>query len=151
MLLLYLRIILFSVSDYRNTDPEYMTGSQGLWITFNCFTAHPDDEAASLGVQLEKRWNNMPIFIQDDNHTHCDDAFIDYKTNICRIAKVDPDYRKRPSIKETRLVLTNIKESDWGWYNCKVILPNRQTEKEENQQPVRLNPHLEIYDNFHSN
>ena len=116
---------------YRNNDPEHITAILGQTIDFNCHANFPNDEAVPYVVQWEKRGSDTPIFIWYDNYpTHCSDAFIDSKTNHCRIAKVDPDNKKGLGV--ASLNLTNIKESDRGWYNCKVVLLNRQPEKEKN-------------------
>jgi len=123
-----------TVLGYRNNDPEHITAILGQTIHFNCHANFPNDEAVPYVVQWEKRGADTPIFIWYDNYpTHCSDAFIDSKTNHCRIAKVDPDNKKGLGV--ASLNLTNIKESDRGWYNCKVVLLNRQPEKENNNQP----------------
>ena len=78
-------------------------------------------------VQWEKRGSDTPIFIWYDNYpTHCSDAFVDKATNHCRIAKVDPGNKK--GLGAASLNLTNIQETDRGWYNCKVVLLNREPE-----------------------
>jgi len=120
-----------TVFGYRNNDPEHITAILGQTIHFNCHANFPNDEAVPYVVQWEKRGSDTPIFIWYDNYpTHCSDAFIDSKTNHCRIAKVDPDNKKGLGV--ASLNLTNIKETDRGWYNCKVVLLNRQPDKEKN-------------------
>ena len=71
-------------------------------------------------LSLLSRYDNYP--------THCSNDFLDPKTNHCRIAKVEPGNRK--GLGAASLNLTNIQEQDRGWYNCKVVLLNRQPEKE---------------------
>ena len=60
----------------------------------------------------------------DNYPTHCSTDFVDLKTNHCRIAKVEPD--NRAGLGAASLNLTDIRETDRGWYNCKVVLLNRQ-------------------------
>ena len=52
---------------------------------------------------------------------------------------MEPGNRK--GLGAASLNLTNIQEQDRGWYNCKVVLLNRQPEKENDvsQQSVRVN------------
>ena len=72
--------------------------------------------------------NNIFLPRYDNYPTHCSNDFLDPKTNHCRIAKVEPGNRK--GLGAASLNLTNIQEQDRGWYNCKVVLLNRQPEKE---------------------
>ena len=71
----------------------------------------------------------LTSWLRYDNYpTHCSNDFLDPATNHCRIAKVEPHNRK--GLGAASLNLTNIQEQDRGWYNCKVVLLNRQPEKE---------------------
>lgn len=123
-----------TVLGYRSSDPEHITAILGQTVHFNCHANFPNDEVVPYVVQWEKRGSDTPIFIWYDNYpTHCSNDFLEPKTNHCRIAKVEPHNRKGLGV--ASLNLTNIQEQDRGWYNCKVVLLNRQPEKENDVHP----------------
>ena len=59
---------------------------------------------------------------------HCSDDFFAYHTNQCRIGIIELE--KRKELGEASINLTNIQESDRGWYNCEVVFLSREFEKE---------------------
>ena len=76
----------------------------------------------------------IPIFIwYDDYPTHCSEDFREKATNKCRVDHINQEYEDRQQRKLgiASLNLTNIQESDRGWYNCKVILLNRPSDQKQ--------------------
>jgi len=122
-------VCIVKVFCYSDRDPEHITAILGQSIQFNCHAHFPDDTPVPYVVTWSKKGSDLPIFIwYDDYPTHCSQEFRDMSTNSCRIDRI---HQGSPGLGVASLNLTNIQESDRGWYNCKVVFMNRPPEEEQ--------------------
>ena len=98
-----------------------MTVNAGDFIVFNCDVEFPEGKPVPYVVQWWKNGKELPVYIWYDTYpTHAD------KEYAGRVTKVDDD---NPTYGLASLNITNVTESDRGWYNCKVLFLNRGAEK----------------------
>jgi len=127
-LLFILLACIVSVLGYSDNDPEHITAILGDSIQFNCHAHFKDDLPVPYVVTWSKKGSDLPIFIwYDDYPTHCSAEFRDKATNSCRVSRVAEN---KLGLGVASLNLTNIQQSDRGWYNCKVVFLDRQPEQE---------------------
>ncbi|XP_064471157.1 protein turtle-like isoform X2 [Ornithodoros turicata] len=93
-------------------EPEHMTALLGQDVILHCPFEYPDGLPVPYLVQWHKKDHKIPIYIWYDGYPpHAAD-----------------DYRDRISLSgQSSLNLTNVREGDKGWYECKVFFLNRET------------------------
>jgi hypothetical protein len=123
---LYFIAVITTVVGYQDHEPVHKTAILGQTVQFDCQAHFPDDIVVPYVVTWSKKGVDLPIFIwYDDYPTHCSPEFKHKPTNSCRASRVKSGYK---GLGLASLNLTNIQESDRGWYNCKVVFLNRQPE-----------------------
>ncbi|XP_065214035.1 protein turtle isoform X3 [Planococcus citri] len=101
-------------SSYQ--DAMHITAILGESVVFNCPVEFPGDHPVPYVLQWGKKGKNIPIFIWYENYpTHSGEG---YEGRVSRVT-ADSPYGL------ASLNLTNIKESDQGWYECSVVFLNR--------------------------
>ncbi|XP_040065241.1 protein turtle isoform X1 [Ixodes scapularis] len=93
-------------------DPEHMTALLGQDVILHCPFEYPDGLPVPYLVQWHKKDHKIPIYIWYDGYPpHAAD-----------------DYKERISLSgQSSLNLTSVRETDKGWYECKVFFLNRET------------------------
>ncbi|XP_075748509.1 immunoglobulin superfamily member turtle isoform X4 [Rhipicephalus microplus] len=111
-LLLCLRSPQSDASGLPSQEPEHMTALLGQDVILHCPFEYPDGMPVPYLVQWHKKDHKIPIYIWYDGYPpHAAD-----------------DYKERISLSgQSSLNLTNVRESDKGWYECKVFFLNRET------------------------
>ncbi|XP_077524695.1 protein turtle-like isoform X4 [Amblyomma americanum] len=111
-LLLCLRSPQSDASGLPPQEPEHMTALLGQDVILHCPFEYPDGMPVPYLVQWHKKDHKIPIYIWYDGYPpHAAD-----------------DYKERISLSgQSSLNLTNVRESDKGWYECKVFFLNRET------------------------
>ncbi|XP_037516107.1 protein turtle isoform X2 [Rhipicephalus sanguineus] len=111
-LLLCLRSPQSDASGMPSQEPEHMTALLGQDVILHCPFEYPDGMPVPYLVQWHKKDHKIPIYIWYDGYPpHAAD-----------------DYKERISLSgQSSLNLTNVRESDKGWYECKVFFLNRET------------------------
>ncbi|KAL1483747.1 hypothetical protein MTO96_032981, partial [Rhipicephalus appendiculatus] len=99
-------------SGLPSQEPEHMTALLGQDVILHCPFEYPDGMPVPYLVQWHKKDHKIPIYIWYDGYPpHAAD-----------------DYKERISLSgQSSLNLTNVRESDKGWYECKVFFLNRET------------------------
>ncbi|XP_065563829.1 uncharacterized protein LOC136029401 isoform X2 [Artemia franciscana] len=100
------------------TNDEYsVTAMVGGNVILNCHIEFPDaGHPVPYVVQWEKKGLDVPVYIWYDGYpTHSASGFMN------RVSHLD----QNSGYGWASLNITNIKESDQGWYECKVVLLNR--------------------------
>ncbi|XP_053694924.1 LOW QUALITY PROTEIN: protein borderless [Sabethes cyaneus] len=100
--------------------PVYLEAKVGSYVILNCPVDFPKNDPIPYVLHWNK--DNRPVF------TLYDGKLNPYETFIGRVTLLNNDmvYGK------ASLNLTSIRESDNGWYECKVIFPNRVPNKRNN-------------------
>uniref|UniRef100_A0A1B6E797 Protein turtle n=1 Tax=Clastoptera arizonana TaxID=38151 RepID=A0A1B6E797_9HEMI len=97
-------------------DAVHITAILGESVVFNCQVEFPGDQQVPYVLTWEKKGLEIPVYIWYDGYpTHSGEGFED------RVSRVSPD----SPYGLASLNLTNIRESDQGWYECKVVFLNR--------------------------
>ncbi|XP_050542439.1 protein turtle-like isoform X2 [Daktulosphaira vitifoliae] len=108
--------VLVSTTGSTFNDAVHITAIVGESVVFNCQVEFPAEHPVPYVLQWEKKGLDIPIFIWYDNYpTHSGAGYEG------RVARVSPD----SPYGLASLNLTNIQESDQGWYACKVVFLNR--------------------------
>ncbi|XP_040167442.1 protein borderless [Anopheles arabiensis] len=124
---LLLAAVLIAVCGFGWTEgylddrqPVYLEAKIGSYVILDCPVDFPQDEPIPYVLHWNK--DNKPVF------TLYDGVLNAYETFIGRVTLLNNDilYGK------ASLNLTSIRESDNGWYECKVIFPNRVPNKRNN-------------------
>ncbi|XP_058817731.1 protein borderless isoform X2 [Topomyia yanbarensis] len=104
----------------EDRPPIYMEAKVGSYVILNCPVDFPKNDPIPYVLHWNK--DNKPVF------TLYDGILNSYETYIGRVTLLNNDlmYGK------ASLNLTSIRESDNGWYECKVIFPNRVPNKRNN-------------------
>ncbi|XP_070150036.1 protein borderless isoform X3 [Polyergus mexicanus] len=110
----------YSLVLEEDKEPTYLNAGVGEYAVFNCDLDFPHDTPIPYVLQ----WNRhkRTVFSWYDGHVTVDNA---YKDRIHLLDNIG--HHGQGSIN-----LTNIRESDQGWYECKVIFPNRTPNSRNN-------------------
>ncbi|XP_026814376.1 protein turtle-like isoform X5 [Rhopalosiphum maidis] len=108
--------VLVSTTGSTFNDAVHITAIVGESVVFNCQVEFPAEHPVPYVLQWEKKGLDIPIFIWYDNYpTHSGSG---YEGRVARVSQDSP-------YGLASLNLTNIQESDQGWYACKVVFLNR--------------------------
>lgn len=109
-----------SFAYLEDRPPVYLEAKVGAYVILNCPVDFPKNDPIPYVLHWNK--DNKPVF------TLYDGILNTYETYIGRVTLLNDDlvYGK------ASLNLTSIRESDNGWYECKVIFPNRVPNKRNN-------------------
>ncbi|XP_075152899.1 immunoglobulin superfamily member turtle isoform X1 [Haematobia irritans] len=133
-------ILLLTKSTYANNnipeDAVHITAILGEGVIFNCHVEFPNDHPVPYVLQWDKKvsetGSDLPIYIWYESYPeHIEDG---YKGRVSRVAPDSP-------FGSASLNLTNIKESDQGWYECKVVFLNRDPKQHKNGTWFHLDVH----------
>ncbi|XP_065332558.1 protein turtle isoform X2 [Cloeon dipterum] len=117
-------------------DAVHITAILGESVVFNCHVEFPGDHPVPYVLQWEKKVGDtgleIPIYIWYDSYpTHSGEG---YEGRVSRVASDSP-------YGLASLNLTNIRESDQGWYECKVVFLNRSPNSHKNGTWFHLDVH----------
>lgn len=113
-------------------DAVHITAILGESVVFNCPVEFPADHAVPYVLQWEKKGVEIPIYIWYDSYpTHSGEGYEG------RVSRVAPDSHYGLA----SLNLTNIRETDQGWYECKVVFLNRSPNSHKNGTWFHLDVH----------
>lgn len=121
-LLLFCQAFSYGLISEEDKERNYLTAGVGEYIVFNCDLDFPHETPIPYILQ----WNH-------DGHN----VFSWYDGEIT----LDPRYRGRIHLLDNELArgygqasinLTNIRDSDQGWYECRIIFPNRTPNSRNN-------------------
>ncbi|XP_039435202.1 protein turtle isoform X5 [Culex pipiens pallens] len=117
-------------------DAVHITAILGESVVFNCHVEFPGDHPVPYVLQWEKKVSEtgqeIPIYIWYESYpTHSGEGYEG------RVSRVSPD----SSFGAASLNLTNIRESDQGWYECKVVFLNRPPKQHKNGTWFHLDVH----------
>ncbi|XP_046664144.1 protein turtle-like isoform X9 [Homalodisca vitripennis] len=113
-------------------DAVHITAILGESVVFNCQVEFPADHPVPYVLQWEKKGLEIPIYIWYDSYpTHSGEGYEG------RVSRVSPD----SPYGLASLNLTNIRESDQGWYECKVVFLNRSPNSHKNGTWFHLDVH----------
>ncbi|XP_015173547.1 PREDICTED: protein turtle isoform X2 [Polistes dominula] len=121
-LLVFCQVFNYGLILEEETEPNYLTAAVGEYVVFNCDLDFPHETPIPYILQ----WNR-------DGHS----VFSWYDGTMT----LDPRYQERihflkdalsRGYGEGSINLTNIRESDQGWYECRVIFPNRTPNSRKN-------------------
>ncbi|XP_059471530.1 protein turtle-like isoform X2 [Neocloeon triangulifer] len=113
-------------------DAVHITAILGESVVFNCHVEFPGDHPVPYVLQWEKKGLEIPIYIWYDSYpTHSGEG---YEGRVSRVASDSP-------YGLASLNLTNIRESDQGWYECKVVFLNRSPNSHKNGTWFHLDVH----------
>ncbi|KAL0101927.1 hypothetical protein PUN28_018468 [Cardiocondyla obscurior] len=106
----------------EDKEPNYLTAGVGEYAVFNCDLDFPYETPIPYILQ----WNrdSHTVFSWYDGHVTVNNS---YKGRIHLLD--DAGHR---GYGQGSINLTNIRESDQGWYECKVIFPNRTPNSRNN-------------------
>lgn len=115
-----------SFSGYVQDDPEHFTANLGEDVILRCNFEFPENKPVPYVIQWQKQGIKIPIYIWYDGYPpHAGDG-----------------YEGRVSLAhQASLNLTNVHESDQGWYECKVYFLNRPPDSPKNGTWVHLDVH----------
>ncbi|XP_066142641.1 protein turtle isoform X2 [Euwallacea fornicatus] len=123
-------------------DAVHITAILGESVVFNCQVEFPEGHPVPYVLQWEKKsrtlieyflkGQDIPIYIWYESYpTHSGEGYEG------RVARVNPD----SNYGAASLNLTNIRESDKGWYECKVVFLNRSPNQHKNGTWFHLDVH----------
>ncbi|XP_035721778.1 protein borderless-like isoform X1 [Vespa mandarinia] len=121
-LLVFCQVFNYGLILEEETEPNYLTAGVGEYVVFNCDLDFPHETP-------------IPYILQWNRDGHGVFSWYDEEMTL------DPRYRGRIHLLEDSLSrgygqgsinLTNIRESDQGWYECRVIFPNRTPNSRKN-------------------
>ncbi|KAG5685106.1 hypothetical protein PVAND_014304 [Polypedilum vanderplanki] len=113
-------------------DATHITAILGESVIFNCHVEFPGDHPVPYVLQWEKKGQETPIYIWYESYpTHSGEGYEG------RVSRVSPD----SPFGAASLNLTNIRESDQGWYECKVVFLNRSPNHHKNGTWFHLDVH----------
>lgn len=131
-LLLLLLINLPVTCHQDHQDAVHITAILGESVVFNCQVDFPEDIPVPYVLQWEKKGQDIPIYIWYESYpTHSGEG---YEGRVSRVAPNSP-------YGAASLNLTNIRESDQGWYECKVVFLNRSPNQHKNGTWFHLDVH----------
>ncbi|CAH4037810.1 unnamed protein product [Pieris brassicae] len=135
--LLLLLIVYLPVTCHQDhQDAVHITAILGESVVFNCQVDFPEDVPVPYVLQWEKKvgktGQDIPIYIWYESYpTHSGEG---YEGRVSRVAPDSP-------YGAASLNLTNIRESDQGWYECKVVFLNRSPNQHKNGTWFHLDVH----------
>ncbi|CRK96838.1 CLUMA_CG009918, isoform A [Clunio marinus] len=117
-------------------DAVHITAILGESVIFNCHVEFPGDHPVPYVLQWEKKVSETgqetPIYIWYESYpTHSGEGYEG------RVSRVSPD----SPFGAASLNLTNIRETDQGWYECKVVFLNRSPNQHKNGSWFHLDVH----------
>ncbi|KFB39724.1 AGAP007928-PA-like protein [Anopheles sinensis] len=117
-------------------DAVHITAILGESVVFNCHVDFPGDHPVPYVLQWEKKVSEkgqeIPIFIWYESYpTHSGEGYEG------RVSRVPPN----STFGAASLNLTDIRESDQGWYECKVVFLNRPPKQHKNGTWFHLDVH----------
>ncbi|XP_023316345.1 protein turtle isoform X2 [Trichogramma pretiosum] len=116
----------------NHQDAVHITAILGESVVFNCHVEFPDQHPVPYVLQWEKKGQEIPIYIWYESYpTHSGEGYEG------RVSKVSPN----SNYGVASLNLTNIQESDQGWYECKVVFLNRSPSSNRNGTWFHLDVH----------
>ncbi|XP_037870522.1 protein turtle isoform X2 [Bombyx mori] len=131
-LLLLLLVNLPVTCHQDHQDAVHITAILGESVVFNCQVDFPEDIPVPYVLQWEKKGQDIPIYIWYESYpTHSGEG---YEGRVSRVATDSP-------YGAASLNLTNIRESDQGWYECKVVFLNRSPNQHKNGTWFHLDVH----------
>ncbi|XP_067623798.1 protein turtle isoform X7 [Eurosta solidaginis] len=133
-----LLLVLLAKTTYANIpeDAVHITAILGEGVIFNCHVEFPNDHPVPYVLQWDKKvsetGSDLPIYIWYESYPeHIEEG---YKGRVSRVSQDSP-------FGSASLNLTNIKESDQGWYECKVVFLNRDPKQHKNGTWFHLDVH----------
>ncbi|KAK2581283.1 hypothetical protein KPH14_008071 [Odynerus spinipes] len=129
---LLLGIVLLVTPGLCHQDAVHITAILGESVVFNCHVEFPGEHPVPYVLQWEKKGQEVPIYIWYESYpTH---SGVGYEG---RVSRVSPN----SNYGMASLNLTNIRESDQGWYECKVVFLNRSPNSNKNGTWFHLDVH----------
>ncbi|XP_043474401.1 protein turtle-like isoform X2 [Leptopilina heterotoma] len=133
---LFLGVVLLVTPGLCHQDAQHITAILGESVVFNCHVEFPEQHPVPYVLQWEKKVGDtgqeIPIYIWYESYpTHSGEGYED------RVSRVSP---KSP-YGDASLNLTNIRETDQGWYECKVVFLNRPPNTHKNGTWFHLDVH----------
>ncbi|XP_018406942.1 PREDICTED: protein turtle-like isoform X2 [Cyphomyrmex costatus] len=127
---LLLGIALLVTPGLCQQDAVHITAILGESVVFNCHVEFPGEHPVPYVLQWEKK--ETPIYIWYESYpTHSGEG---YEGRVSRVSENSP-------YGQASLNLTNIRESDQGWYKCKVVFLNRSPNSHKNGTWFHLDVH----------
>ncbi|XP_058803605.1 protein turtle-like isoform X3 [Phymastichus coffea] len=129
-------LLIVSPGLCNHQDAVHITAILGESVVFNCHVEFPDQHAVPYVLQWEKKVGDtgqeIPIYIWYESYpTHSGEGYEG------RVSKVSSN----SNFGVASLNLTNIQESDQGWYECKVVFLNRSPNNNKNGTWFHLDVH----------
>nr|XP_034187581.1 protein turtle-like isoform X4 [Osmia lignaria] len=133
---LLLGIVLFVTPGLCHQDAVHITAILGESVVFNCHVEFPGEHPVPYVLQWEKKVGNegqeIPIYIWYESYpTHSGEG---YEGRVSRVSPNSP-------YGVASLNLTDIRESDQGWYECKIVFLNRSPNSNKNGTWFHLDVH----------
>ncbi|CAL7934635.1 unnamed protein product [Xylocopa violacea] len=129
---LFLGIMLFITPGLCHQDAVHITAILGESVVFNCHVEFPGEHPVPYVLQWEKKGQEIPIYIWYESYpTHSGEG---YEGRVSRVSPNSP-------YGVASLNLTDIRESDQGWYECKVVFLNRSPNSHKNGTWFHLDVH----------
>lgn len=114
------------IAGYVQQDPEHVTAILGEDVILQCAFDFPEGVPVPYVIQWQKVGIKIPIYIWYDGYPpHAGEGYEG------RVSLAD----------QASLNLTNTKESDQGWYECKIYFLNRPVGSPKNGTWVHLDVH----------
>ncbi|XP_033203958.1 protein turtle isoform X3 [Bombus vancouverensis nearcticus] len=130
---LLLGIVLFVTPGLCHQDAVHITAILGESVVFNCHVEFPGEHPVPYVLQWEKKGQEIPIYIWYESYpTHSGEG---YEGRVSRVSPNSP-------YGVASLNLTDIRESDQGWYECKVVFLNRSPNSHKNGTWFHLDVHV---------
>ncbi|KAK9307846.1 hypothetical protein QLX08_001921 [Tetragonisca angustula] len=128
--ILLLGVVLFVTPGLCHQDAVHITAILGESVVFNCHVEFPGEHPVPYVLQWEKK--EIPIYIWYESYpTHSGEG---YEGRVSRVSPNSP-------YGVASLNLTDIRESDQGWYECKVVFLNRSPNSHKNGTWFHLDVH----------
>ncbi|XP_063990068.1 protein turtle isoform X2 [Diachasmimorpha longicaudata] len=129
---LLLGVVLLVTPGLCHQDAVHITAILGESVVFNCHVEFPGEHPVPYVLQWEKKGQEIPIYIWYESYpTHSGEG---YEGRVSRVSPNSP-------YGSASLNLTNIRESDQGWYECKVVFLNRSPNSPKNGTWFHLDVH----------
>ncbi|XP_032307664.1 protein turtle isoform X7 [Drosophila ananassae] len=134
---LFLALVATDVQAHNIPDDAvHITAILGEGVIFNCHVEFPNDHPVPYVLQWDKKvsetGSDLPIYIWYESYPeHIEEG---YKGRVSRVSQDSP-------FGSASLNLTNIRESDQGWYECKVVFLNRDPKQHKNGTWFHLDVH----------
>ncbi|XP_032592072.1 protein turtle isoform X1 [Drosophila grimshawi] len=138
LVLIWLLALLAKNAQAHNIpeDAVHITAILGEGVVFNCHVEFPNDHPVPYVLQWDKKvsetGSDLPIYIWYESYPeHIEEGF---KGRVSRVSQDSP-------FGSASLNLTSIRESDQGWYECKVVFLNRDPKQHKNGTWFHLDVH----------